>query len=118
MASDDDKKRDVNAFRRCKRFVRRKIGWNTLPMRYQLRVHLFSLFGLFFIIYFLFMYIYTKVQYVSELVNIVSDQLKPILEDRLQYSTQAVATTFYMIDKLGIDSTLRLSGMYNRTKEY
>jgi len=117
MASDENQ-RDVNAFRRCKRFVRRKVGWNGLPMRYQLRVHLFSLFGTFFIIYFLFMYIYTKVQYVSELVNIVSDQLKPILEDRLVYSTQAVATTFYMIDKLGIDSTLRLSGMYKRTESY
>jgi len=115
---DDGDKENVNAFRRCKREIRRKIGWNTLPMRYQLRVHLFSLFGTFFVIYFLFMYIYTKFQYVSELVTIVTDQLSPILTDRLEYSTQAIATTFYMIDKLGIDSTMRLSGMYMRTFDY
>ena len=54
-------KQNVNAFRRCKRFIRKKIGWNTCPMRYQLRVHLFSLFGTFFLIYFAFMFIYTKV---------------------------------------------------------
>lgn len=64
------------------------------------------------------MYIYTKFQYVSELVTIVTDQLSPILTDRLEYSTQAVATTFYMIDKLGIDSVMRLSGMYARTFDY
>ena len=54
----------------------------------------------------------------NELVGIVGEQLTPILEDRLQYSTQAVATTFYMIDKLGIDSSMRLSGMYQRTFDY
>ena len=87
-------------------------------MRYQLRVHLFSLFGTFFLIYFVFMFIYTKIQYVDELVLIVGNQLKPILESRLKYSAQAVATTFYMVDKLGIDSSMRLSGMYKRAFSY
>ena len=111
-------KENVNCFRRIKRFFRKKIGWNDLKMRYQLRVHLFGLFGLFFILYFIFMIAYTKIQYVHELVDIVSRELQPVIKDRLIYSTQAVSTTFYMVDKLGIDSSIRLSDVYYNTKNF
>jgi hypothetical protein len=55
----DVQNRKVNVFRRCKRTVRRKIGWNRLPMRYQMRIHLFLLSCLFLICYFIFLYVYT-----------------------------------------------------------
>ena len=111
-------KENVNAFRRLKRWFRKKIGWNDLKMRYQLRCHLFSLFGMFFLLYFIFMIAYTKIQYVHELVDIVSKELQPVIKDRLVYSTEAISTTFYMVDKLGIDSSLRLSNVYRNTANF
>ena len=54
-----EKRQNVNYYRRIKRKIRKSIGWNQLPMRYQLRVHLFSLFGIFFVFYFLGMILYT-----------------------------------------------------------
>ena len=63
------------------------------------------------------MFFYTSIAYVNEIVETVKDQLDPILSNRLQYSTQALATMFYMIDKLGIDSSKRLSGMYDKASE-
>ena len=86
-------------------------------MKVQLRIHLFSLFGIFFVLYFVFIFIYTQIAYVKELKNTVDDQLDPIIEDRLVYSTQAVSTMFYMIDKLGIDSSKRLSGVYQKATQ-
>ena len=47
----------------------------------------------------------------------VDDQLNGILRNRIEYSTQALATMFYMIDKLGIDSSKRLSGFYQKTSD-
>ena len=85
-------------------------------MRYQLRVHLFSLFGIFFVVYFLGMLIYTQLSYVKEVVGVVTGYLDPILEDRLQFSAEAVSTTFYMVDKLGVDATLRLSEFYEQSQ--
>ena len=49
----------MNCFRRLKRRIRKRFKWNSLPMRYQLRVHLLSLFGFFFLVYFTFMIIFT-----------------------------------------------------------
>ena len=46
----------------------------------------------------------------------VTGHLAPILQDRLTFSTEAVSTTFYMIDKLGIDATLRLSEFYEQAQ--
>ena len=78
-----EKRQKVNYYRRIKRKIRKSIGWNQLPMRYQLRVHLFSLFGIFFVVYFLGMLIYTQLSYVKEVVGVVTGYLDPILEDRL-----------------------------------
>ena len=61
------------------------------------------------------MFAYTSVAYVNEILKTVEGQLDLILQDRLEYSTQALATMFYMIDKLGIDSSKRLSGVYQST---
>ena len=119
LGDQDDpiEKRDrVNFYRRIKRKIRKSIGWNQLPMRYQLRVHLFSLFGIFFVLYFLCMLLYTQIRYVNEVVRVVTGHLDPILEDRLQFSAEAVSTTFYMVDKLGVDATLRLSEFYEQSQ--
>ena len=88
-----------------------------MPMRYQLRVHLLSLFGFFFLVYFTFMIIFTQSNYITEVVTVVNSQLEPILEDRLKYSTESVSTTIYMADKIGIDQILRLSELYKNAKE-
>ena len=48
----------------------------------------------------------------------MSKELEPVITDRLIYSTQAVSTTFYMVDKLGIDSSLRLSMVYHNTVNF
>ena len=48
----------------------------------------------------------------------MSKELQPVISDRLIYSTQAVSTTFYMVDKLGIDSSLRLSMLYHNTVNF
>ena len=111
-----EKRQRVNYYRRVKRKIRKSIGWNQLPMRYQLRVHLFSLFGIFFVLYFLCMLLYTQIRYVNEVVSVVTGHLDPILEDRLQFSAEAVSTTFYMVDKLGVDATLRLSEFYEQSQ--
>ena len=94
---------NVNCFRRLKRRIRKRFKWNSLPMRYQLRVHLLSLFGFFFLVYFTFMIIFTQSNYITEVVTVVNSQLEPILRDRLRYSTESVSTTIYMADKIGID---------------
>lgn len=67
------------------------------------------------------MFFLISVYYINLLNEIVveqDNQLLLTLEKRLHYSAEAVSTTFYMIDKYGIDSTLRLSGMYDRTRFY
>ena len=111
-----ERRERVNYYRQMKRKIRKSIGWNRLPMRYQLRVHLFSLFGIFFVLYFLCMLLYTQIRYVNEVVRVVTGHLDPILEDRLQFSAEAVSTTFYMVDKLGVDATLRLSEFYEQSQ--
>ena len=58
------------------------------------------------------MFAYTSVAYVDELAEQVQPQLEQILTNRLEYSTQALATMFYRIDKLGLESSERLSGIY------
>ena len=83
--------------------ITQRFKWNSLPMRYQLRVHLLSLFGFFFLVYFTFMIIFTQSNYITEVVTVVNSQLEPILRDRLRYSTESVSTTIYMADKIGID---------------
>ena len=103
---------DVNCLRKCKRTVRRKIGWNNCPMRYQLRVHLFTLFGSFFLAFFIFLWLYAKYSYQQAVVDNLSTEWPDILENRLVYSSQSVSTAFYMADKAFIDSVMRLKTLY------
>lgn len=70
---------DVNFFRKCKRIFRRKIGWNKCPMRYQLRVHLFTLFGCFFLAFFVFLALYSKFFYQQAVVDNLSTEWPGIL---------------------------------------
>ena len=77
----------MGAYRKCKRVIRRAIGWNKKKMSTQLWFHLGCTFFWFFIIYFGIMFAYTSVAYVNEIVETVKDQLDPILSNRLQYST-------------------------------
>ena len=90
-------------------------GWNKMHMQTQLRWHLGGCFVIFFGIYFAIVLLLIYFFYVSEIVSTVSEDknLESILRDRLQYSTQAVAAMFYLIDKLGIDVSTRLSGVYH-----
>ena len=62
------KRNDVNCLRKAKRVIRRKVGWNKCPMRYQLRVHLFTLFGSFFFLFFLFLALYARYFYQQAVV--------------------------------------------------
>ena len=103
---------DVNCIRKCKRMFRRKIGWNKCPMRYQLRVHLFTLFGCFFMAFFIFLALYSKFVYQQAVVDNLSTEWPGILQDRLVYSSQSVSTAFYMADKAFIDTAVRLSKLY------
>lgn len=103
---------DVNCLRRCKRNLRRKIGWNKCPMRYQLRVHLFTLFGCFFLAFFIMLAFYAKYFYQTAVVSNLSTEWPGILQTRLVYSSQSVSTAFYMADKAFIDSVVRLRDLY------
>ena len=108
----DTKKENVGLYRKAKRWVRSKIKWNDRRLRTQLMINLCTIFIIFFSVYSLVVFVCTKYVYLRYFEETVDGDLNPILEDRLDYSTQAVATTFYMVDKLGIDVALRLSGVY------
>lgn len=81
-------------------------------MRYQLRVHLFTLFGAFFLAFFIFLALYAKYFYQNAVVDNLSTEWPGILQDRLIYSSQSVSTAFYMADKAFVDSVVRLSNLY------
>ena len=81
-------------------------------MRYQLRVHLFTVFGLFFLAFFVFLALYAKYFYQGAVVHNLSTEWWGILRDRLVYSSQSVSTAFYMADKAFIDSAVRLRDLY------
>ena len=87
-----------------------------MSMKSQLRLHLLSLFGFFFIVYFAFMIYFTQMQYINKVTYEVEGQFEQILSDRLKYSTESVSTTIYMTDKIGIEQILRLAEIYNRAK--
>ena len=110
--SSTTQRNDVNCIRACKRKLRRQIGWNKCPMRYQLRVHLFTLFGCFFMAFFVFLSLYAKFFYQEAVVDNLSTEWPKILEDRLIYSSHSVSTAFYLADKAMIDTIVRLSKLY------
>ena len=109
---DAGKNRNVNCFRRCKRYFRKKIKWNTWHMRYQMRVHLFSLFIMFLMIYAIFMIFYSYNIYQSAVVNNLKPEWPRILDNRLTFSTESISTALYMIDKIFIDSAVRMSMVF------
>ena len=98
----------VNCFRQCKRGFRRKVKWNDWPMRYQLRVHLFTLFGGFFLAFFIFLAFFAIYYYKASVVDNLKPEWQPLLEDRLIFSSQSVASAFYMADNAFIDTVTRL----------
>ena len=106
------KRGDVNCFRRCKRYVRKKLSWNKWPMRYQLRVHLFTLFGGFFLAFFIFLALYSKYFYAVAVAESMEKQWPEILQQRLEFSAQSVSTAFYHADKAFIDTVARLQHLY------
>ena len=114
----DPKKENVNIFRKLKRFIRSKIRWNDRQLQTQLMINLCTIFIIFFLLYSLVVFFCTKYVYLEYFKETVDADLDPILEDRLDYSTQAISTTFYMADKLGIDVALRLSGVYYSSTTY
>ena len=69
---------------------------------------MFTLFGIFFFLFFICLAIYAKIQYQKNVVKNLSKEWPEILKDRLVYSSQSVATAFYMADKAFIDSIVRL----------
>ena len=71
---------DVNCFRQMKRWVRRRLQWNSWPMRYQLRVHLFTLFGGFFLAFFIFLALYSTYFYQKAVVESLQKQWPEILQ--------------------------------------
>ena len=81
-------------------------------MRCQLRVHLFTMFGSFFVAFFVFLELYAQVSFKNAVVNNLSTEWPGILQDRLVYSSQSVSTAFYMADKAFIDSLVRLRNLY------
>ena len=103
---------DINCCRRFKRKFRKWVGWNTWPVRYQLRVHLFTLFGTFFLAYFVCLFLYAKFYYQDSVVENLSTEWPGILQDRLVYSSQAISTVFYMADKAFIETLMRVSILY------
>ena len=113
MGGDEGgKNRNVNFFRRCKRYFRKKIKWNTWHMRYQMRVHLISLFILFLMIYAIFMIFYSYKIYQSAVIHNLKDEWPGILNNRLTFSTESISTALYMIDKIFLDSAVRMSMVF------
>ena len=110
----EQKDENVNCFRRCKRRVRRSIGWSQLPMRYQMRTHLFLLFGIYFILYFIFLYVYTNQIYVKYLFEQVSKRYDDIVFKRFIDGATAFSTVVYLTEKIGIDTVLRLTDVFSR----
>mgnify|MGYP001349876956 CR=1 FL=1 len=86
-------------------------------MRYQLRVHLFTLFGGFFAAYFIFLVLYAEYFYRPDLVRNLSTEWPGILQDRLLFSSQSVSTAFYIADKAFIDAVVRLSTLYTEASK-
>ena len=86
-------------------------------MRYQLRVHLFTLFGGFFLAFFLFLSLYAKYFYQAAVVSNLSTEWPGILQDRLIYSSESVSTAFYFADKALIDSVDRFKELYIEAKK-
>ena len=97
--------------------MRKKIGWNKCTMRCQLRVHLFTLFGSFFLAFFIFLAFYAKYFYQMAVVDNLSTEWPGILQDRLIYSSQSVSTAFYMADKAFTDSVVRLRNLYQEASK-
>ena len=104
---------DINIFRRFKRKIRSKVNWNNWPMKYQLRVHLFTLFGMFFLVYFLGILLYANFDYKSLVVKNIQPYWAPMIQNRLEYATQSVSTTMYMADKVASDAAVRLQRIYS-----
>ena len=61
----------VSYYRKLKRNLRKKIDWNNLKLKIQLRTHLIWLFVSLFATYFVVIFIYTRYAYVAQLAHSV-----------------------------------------------
>ena len=77
-----------------------------------MRIHLFILYGIFFICYFVFLYIYVQQIYIKFLLENVSKKYQNVLVNRLRDASLALGTAVFSVDKVGIDSVLRLSDVF------
>ena len=110
----EGKGKNVNIFRRIMRRIRKKIRWNQMPMRYQMRVRLFSLFILFLVLYAAFMVIYSYSIYEYAVITRLNPQWPNILQKRLEFSTESISTALYMVDKIFIDSSMRMFELFSQ----
>jgi hypothetical protein len=81
-----------------------------------MRIHLFFLSALFLVCYIVFLYLYTTQLYVNTVLDLASERYDAILSKRLLDSSIALSTVVYNIDKVGIDSVLRLADVFARVK--
>ena len=77
-----------------------------------MRVHLFSLFVLFLVIYAVFMIFYSYYVYERAVVKNLRNEWPTILDNRLIFSTESISTALYMVDKIFIDSSMRMSKLF------
>ena len=75
-------------------------------------MHLFALFGGFFLAFFLFLGFFARYYYQAAVVENLKTEFDRILEDRLFYSSQSVSAAFYSADKAFIDTVNRLQQLY------
>lgn len=81
-------------------------------MRYQIRWHLFLIFGIWFIVYFIFLSVYTKYFYLERIEYNVEQQYDAVFNNRLETSSEAISTVVYYLDVYGIEIALRLADIY------
>lgn len=82
-----------------------------------MRIHLFLLAILFLIVYLIFLFLYTTQLYVDYLLDKAKERYDDVLTARLAQSSIALSTVVYYIDKLGIESVLRLSDVFTRVQK-
>ncbi len=86
-------------------------------MRYQMRIHLFLLAILFLIVYLIFLFLYTTQLYVDYLLDKAQERYDDVLTARLAQSSIALSTVVYYIDKVGIESVMRLTDVFTRVQK-
>lgn len=85
-------------------------------MRAQVRIHLFTLFGGFFICYLVFLILWIRFYYFREFEKYLQLQYDRVLDKRMTESAWALSMIVYQSDKIGVDSVIRLTNVFKRLK--